>query len=379
MLPSAGSGGSLRRPKATSRRPRAEERSPTMRLLSSSLSLASVLLSFLASGCGGGAAPPAAPSAGNETKTPTPSAERPAAEPPASELAQLPFGAGKVKIEECSIDPPLKDEKKDPITSIARVGQRLYVADGSKDVRVYSLKPGCKLQLDATAGDKGIVRAESEIQSLSTDGKIASFSNGVFDSYREVGGKLTACGNHYLALHPSGTWGLTSFVNATVDKVTIAGDKCTTQPWVLKDLSDAKKRVGPLESVSSIAFVNDLAMVGGIATEEQRRVVIAFDAAGKERFRMGGPKSIAEDGFGWVHAISACGPGVCVSDANFRSVSAWSADGKFIGRVKLDEVLKESVPWAQALAEDNGRLLVGVSDRANAGGVTGRVLRLVFP
>jgi len=60
-------------------------------------------------------------------------------------------------------------------------------------------------------------------------------------------------------------------------------------------------------------------------------------------------------------------------------LSAWSTEGKFVGRVKLDELLKGSVPWAQALAEDDGRLLVGVSDRANAGGVTGRVLRLVLP
>lgn len=351
-----------------------------MRIVVISASSAFVLLSVLSSACGGGTAPASTPSAGSGSKDPTPAAVTPAVqEPPATQLAELPFGAGRVKIEECTIDPPLKAEKNDPITSIARVGRRLYLADGSKDVRVYSLKPGCRLELDVTAGDKGIMHAEREIQTLSTDGKLVSFSNGVFDSYREVGGKLTACGSHYLALHPSGTWGLTSFANSTVHKVTIAADKCTTQPWALKDLSDPKKRVGPMESVTAISFVKDLVLVGGIATEGQRRVVIAFDGAGKERFRMGGPKSDAEDGFGWVHAISACGPGVCVSDANYRSVSAWSTEGKFVGRVKLDELLKGSVPWAQALAEDDGRLLVGVSDRANAGGVTGRVLRLVFP
>ncbi|HOU94928.1 MAG TPA: hypothetical protein PLU22_27950 [Polyangiaceae bacterium] len=54
------------------------------------------------------------------------------------------------------------------------------------------------------------------------------------------------------------------------------------------------------------------------------------------KFRLGNVESsVADDGFGWVHAVSGCGVGICVLDGNFQKLARFSATGSFIGKIDL--------------------------------------------
>lgn len=335
------------------------------------------------------ATPPAAepaPSPASETPasetpaTPATDAPKPVAAP-AAKLGEVSFGDTKVVLEDCPLEPALSSEKNDPIQGIARVKDRLYVADGTTDVRVYAIEPGCKLTLDKSVGEGGIVKAPNKIVMLSGGDDEVLASSGPLDAYLIRGGKIAgACSKRYGALHPSGTWGLTSFVGSDVEKLKVEGDKCSTSTWALKNLGDEKKRVGPMRMINSIGFAGDLALVGGIlAGPKETRAVVAFDAEGNEKLRIGSDKPAADDGFGWIHAATECAPGICVADANYRAISIWTKDGKFVGRIKLDQALGLPTPWAQTLAPSPDGLYVGISVRPPSGPRTGKIVRLAFP
>ncbi|MCC6521404.1 MAG: hypothetical protein IT373_01960 [Polyangiaceae bacterium] len=282
-------------------------------------------------------------------------------------------------VEDCPLEPALSADGRDPIHSIALAGERLFVADGTKELRAYAVKPGCKLVLDDSFADHGELHMEREIALVTADaqGNVMA-SNGVFDSYLLRGGKSAVCGRNYVALHPSGAWGLTSFANSTVNKLTLTGDKCALEPWALRDLGDDAKRVGPFTNVSAIGFARDLTLVGGVLASGAH-VVVGYDAAGNEKLRFGNEaQGASPDVIGWVHAVAGCAPGFCVADANYRAISVWSKEGKFVGRVLLEEILEGSLPWNQTATEQNGKLLVGISQRPKAGPVVARVVRLVF-
>lgn len=342
-------------------------------------------LAFLAANASCGGSPALEPSTQPATQPstqPTASAS-PAkpAEPPGEKLTELTFGKTKVVLEECPLDPALTSEKSDPIASIARVKDHLFIADGTAEIRAYAIKPGCRLVLDQAVGDKGIVKAPREISVLSADAKGNLLaSSGVFDAYLVRDGKVVGpCGSHYAALHPSGTWALSSFANADVQKITVAGDKCKSEPWGFQTMGDDAKRKGPFLNVNSVGFAHDWTLVGGIlAGPKETRVVIGLDATGTEKIRFGSDVPAADDGFGWVHASAACGSGLCIADANFSAVSMWTKEGTFVGRAKLNEALKVPSVWVQTLAPQDANLLVGIDIRPASGPKVGRVLRFVL-
>jgi hypothetical protein len=342
-------------------------------------------LACLAANASCGGAPTPEPSTQPSTRssaqaTATASPAKPA-EPPGEKLTELTFGKTKVVIEECPLDPALTSEKGDPLTSIARVKDHLFIADGTAEIRAYAIKPGCRLVLDQAIGDKGVVKAPREISVLSSDAKGNLLaSSGVFDAYLIRDGKVVGpCGSHYAALHPSGAWALSSFANADVQKITVAGDTCKSEPWGFQSMGDDAKRKGPFLNVNSVGFAHDWTLVGGIlAGPKETRVVIGLDATGSEKIRFGSDTPVDDDGFGWVHASAACGSGLCIADANFSAVSMWTREGKFLGRARLNEALKLPSVWVPTLAAQDANLLVGISLRPASGAQIGRVLRFVL-
>lgn len=297
-------------------------------------------------------------------------------------LKEYTLGTTKVRVEECAFDAAPSSKTDDPIKAIARAGDRLYVANGTSGVAVYAIGAGCKLSLDKAQGAGGTIDVGQKIEGLSADGKGTVYaSNGVFDAYRIQGGKVAGkCANHYLAAAPDGATGYTFFVSATMAKVDLAAG-CKTSDWVLRSMNDPQKRQGSLTGVTALGFLDGNVLVGGSAVEpKDARVVVALDpATGAEKLRFGNPKALEQDGFGWIHAVTACKVGVCVADANFKAVSLWTKAGKFVGRVSLADALSTTdTPWDQTLATtEDGSLLVGISLRGSTGNV-GKVVRFVF-
>lgn len=333
--------------------------------------------------------PPKPPEAGPGTSTVAPTAgDTPvgAAKPKVAEagdpIKELVFSGLKVRVEACPFDVAPTRAGNDAIKGIARANDKLYVADGTKELSVYTIGAGCKLSLDRSAGQSGKVTIDGNVDVVRADDKgTVTASTGVFDAYRVRDGKVVGkCATNWLAPSPDGTLAFTSFANGTVRKVAITGDTCAVSDWVLQNLSDDAKRQGAFTNVNAIGFAGPLVLVGGIvASPKDARMVVAYDVAGTEKLRFGG-KALAEDGFGWVHAVTGCGAGFCVADANFQTISLWKSSGAFVGRVSLKDLLGPGLPWAETLATtEDGSLLVGVTLRPSGAGPTvGKVLRLVF-
>ena len=250
----------------------------------------------------------------------------------------------------------------DVLRSVAVAGDKLYVIDSEGAMYGFTIAAGdgCKLTVDASFGEGGKLKPKRELRTLSSDtkGNVVA-SHGIFANYLLKDGKVdyecSAPGQGYVQLHPTGGWGLGSFANATVRKITYGATECKSEPWVLQDLGQDDKRKGPFANVNTIGFMGDMVLVGGVLVEkvENRRptVVVAFDKTGEEKFRFGNTdKAARDDNFGWIHAIDVCTPGLCVLDSNFRRMTIWSKAGKYIGNVKLSDLFDLRYPWIPDMA-----------------------------
>lgn len=291
-------------------------------------------------------------------------------------------GSNQLKAELCSIQGvEFHDESAmSVLQDLAIVGDQLVVVDDKGVLRGLTIGRGgaCTLTLDTAFGQGGTLKLDQEIKTLSHDDKGRMYaSNGIFATFGVVGHKLESKWTQkmgYFEAHPSGKWGLGSFANADVIKTTFDGAAIKTEPWILKNLG-RPGQVGPFNNVNSIGFAGDLTLVGGVLSEKvegsEPRAVVAYDAAGKEKFRFGATgKSFTDDRFGWIHAIKSCTQGICVLDANMRALTLWTKDGKFIGKADLKQLLGVGYPWVASFEIEKGGVgyfIVG-QERQNAGG-----------
>jgi hypothetical protein len=264
------------------------------------------------------------------------------------------------------------------LRSVAVVGDRLYIVDEKGAVRALTINGaggGCKLSVDASFGQGGTWTAENEIQHLTSDASgVVVASNGIFGAYTLRDGAPAACDTKgYVELHASGAWGIAPWVNSTVQQVEVNAAGCSSKPWVLQDLSDDAKRKGIFASVDASSIIGDNVYIGGSLAKsvdaDGMKVVAVYDQAGKELRRFGGSKDLSStEMFGWVHDISACVPGVCVLDSNFRRLTAWGEDGKQVGTVDLKALLGLDYPWIadMALGADGSMWMIAANKRADA-------------
>lgn len=325
---------------------------------------ASAASSASASAAGSAGAAPSASASAAPKKTFE--EELAASKPLDIKTAEQTLGADKITAEVCAVEggPFTNKSNMDVLKSIRAVGDRVFAVDADGKVHAYKIDAGpkCKLSVDKTFGESGVVKLENKIDRLSTDsaGNLWA-TNGVFASYKlDKNGKQTAkCEGRplgYLFVHPSGKTGIGTFANATTAKVTLDGAGCKTEPWAFQDLSDDAKRKGPLANAQAVGFVGDTIFLGGVLSKKEdpggNTVVLAVDAAGKEKLRMGriDKEYSQKDRFGWVHAITPCKQGVCVLDSNYRRLTAWKvADGKFVGDVDLQKLFGLKYPWVADL------------------------------
>lgn len=287
-----------------------------------------------------------------------------ASKPLAPTPVMQPLGAIQVKAELCAFPEPLVDDSKmDVIRSIAVSGSDVYVVDTKEQVRVYTVPAAgpCKLVPKASVGAAGVLTLDPKVKTVSAASASRVFaSSGVFGgTLLKDGAPFYKCDARplgYLAMHPSGKYGIGSFANADTSKVDFSDTTCKSQKWVFTDLSKPTRK-GPFSNVNSIGFADDLVLVGGVLAKEvdksEARVVAVMTPDGKEKMRLGSTKEpFGDDRHGWIHASSGCKTGFCVLDANFKKMTLWKKDGSFVGKVDLAKLTGLPDAWTASFDVD---------------------------
>lgn len=343
--------------------------------------------------CGGdvGGDNKAVDSGGGEAATPSLEEQVAQSTPLSPSPGSATVGDINIEAEVCTVEGAefLGDSVMRVFASVAVADGRLFVADGSKQVRAFIVGEGdgCTLTLDAEFGDGGARTLGHDIEWLSVDGagRVVA-SNGIFKAYAFDGAGKTEfdCDTKgYVEQHAAGRWGISTWVTSNVRMVELAEGACSAEDWVLTDLSDDANRKGNFTSVHSAAVVGNLILIGGALAKsvdpDASNVVAAYNKAGKEKFRFGGSDEIGSDqNFGWIHAISGCEGGICVLDSNYRRMTVWSYKGKFIGSVDLSELFDLGYPWINDfhVADDGYAYFVAANDRESSVVAEGVIYRV---
>ena len=269
--------------------------------------------------------------------------------------------------------------------SVAVHGEHVMVIDGEGRLMAFEVSTdgGCSLKLASDFGEGGIMTFDKEVDWTSSGGDTLIASSGVFETQVIRGGSVayTCEADGYIELSADGSWGIAPWVNATVEKVTFDETSCKAQPWVLQDLSDEAKRKGPFAMTQASAVIGDKIYIGGSLAKsvdpDESRVIIAFTPEGKEVGRIES-KDDATPRFGWIHAINACKPGICVLDSNYRRITMWDDKGASLGELDLKALLGLSYPWIKdfAVGSDGASWLVAANDRAEGELADGFIYRV---
>lgn len=281
--------------------------------------------------------------------------------PLAITTAEQPLGTSKLTAEVCTVEggPVVGKSTMGIYKSIRAIGEKVFVVDADEQVRAFKIEAGptCKLSVDKTFGTDGVVKLENKVDRVVADsaGNLWATS-GIWGAWKldkagKVAMKCSGRPQGSLFVHPSGKWAIGTFANATVSKVTIDAGTCKNEPWAFQDLGQDDKRKGVLTNAQAVGFVGDTIFMGGSLDKKVEPngsiVVLALDKDGKEKARLGKTDKdySTKDRFGWVHAIGPCKLGVCVLDSNYRRLTAWKADGKFLGDVSLSSLFGLKYPW----------------------------------
>ena len=240
-------------------------------------------------------------------------------------------------------------------TSFTVVGDMVYAVT-EDEMTAYRIGDGA-LTLEQS------VKLEVEIETIRTDsaGKLY-LSQGIFESFVFDGfDKVAAPGiKHYVVMHPSGTWGLTYWVNSDPMKFTVTDGIFREEPWVLSDINKDETRVGPLKSIDDLRITDSHIILSGSSAEESKKLVIVYDFAGTELLRL--EDKPGNFGIGWVTGIIETPNGFLITDGNMRDILLWNTAGVFIGTIDVSKLFGASYCWLEDVSLlDDGSILVAVS------------------
>ena len=166
-----------------------------------------------------------------------------------------------------------------------------------------------------------------------------------------------------LAIHPSGTWGITSWVGSDTMKVTVGDGVMSAEPWVLTNLNKDAERNGAFSMISQIEVNENHVMVAGKHVEANGEAIVIYDTAGAELFMLA--KTEAErTGLGSITGIVETPNGFLATDGNMRDIILWNKTGEFIGSINVKELLGASYCWLEDVQRlEDGSIIVAISQR----------------
>ena len=161
-------------------------------------------------------------------------------------------------------------------------------------------------------------------------------------------------GPNYVAMHPSGTWGISWFSGPECEKITLSGGAVATEPIVFKEV----------KLISHVLVDESHIYVSGSAADESGHKVFVYDTAGNLQVTLAASNG---GSLGSVTFVTETANGYLALDGNMREVVLWTKDGTYIGAADDSDLFGTSYPWfcGGVKLADGSILAIMTEDRAD--------------
>ena len=211
---------------------------------------------------------------------------------------------------------------------------------------------------------------EKEYEYISADsGGMLYLSQGIFEVIGVKDGQkvLQTTVDGDLAMHPSGKWGISFWVNSDTQKITKQDGNLVAAPWILTGLNDDASRKGPFSMLDDVEVTDKHILVAGkIAAEEDNTKIIVYDCDGKQLLELGGKDISDQDNLGSITGMAETENGYVAIDGNMRKIQFWNKEGTHVGAIDAEAIFGTRYPWLEdmQLLED-GSILVMTTQKRN--------------
>ena len=161
-------------------------------------------------------------------------------------------------------------------------------------------------------------------------------------------------GPDYVAMHPSGTWGVSWFSGPECEKITLSGGAVKTEPIVFKEV----------DLISHLLIDENHIYVTGSAADESGHKIFVYDTNGALQLTLADSDG---SGMGSVTFVTETANGYLALDGNMREVVLWTKDGAYIGEADDSDLFGTSYPWfcGGVKLADGSILAIMTEDRAD--------------
>ena len=199
------------------------------------------------------------------------------------------------------------------------------------------------------------VDAEYVYMSADTNGSIwlSNFMEPL-TSWKDGAKTASYSGPDYVAMHPSGTWGITWFSSAECEKISFSNGAMSTEPIVFSETSSVRR---------VMIDENHIYVCGSDAADDNHKVFV-YDSNGNMQLTLADSDG---SGLGSITFVTETANGYMALDGNMREVVLWTKDGTYIGAADDGDLFGTSYPWfcGGAKMADGSILAIMTEDRAD--------------
>ncbi len=139
-------------------------------------------------------------------------------------------------------------------------------------------------------------------------------------------------GTNYVAMDPTGAWGISYFTGPDCEKITITNEALEIKPIVFSDV----------DLINRVFVDNDHIYICGSDVDGSGHKVFIYDTEGNLQMKLAD-----EDGssLGSISFFTATDNGYVALDGNMREVVLWDKNGTHIGAIADSDIFGTSYPW----------------------------------
>lgn len=166
-----------------------------------------------------------------------------------------------------------------------------------------------------------------------------------------------ACVNTYtdidnLVMHPSGEWGVDSFVSNECRIISFSGDTCSATPVIFAEV----------DTIMHMSIDENNIYVCASAADDSGHKVFVYNKDGVLQNTLCDSEG---EGLGSITFVTQTANGFIGFDGNMRDVILWDNSGAFIGEISDTDLFGTSYPWfcSSAVLSDGSILTIMTEER----------------